>query len=67
MKKGKEGQVETRGSNYLHKCLCGAHRCIQRDVGLGKREVVMGNYLTAGLLTFDPLAMTVCLRLEPPT
>lgn len=66
MKKGKEGQVETRGSNYLHKCLCLAHRCIQLKAGHGKREVVKGNYLTAGWLTFDPLAMTICLTLEPP-
>lgn len=34
--------------------------------GHGKREVVKGNYLKAGLLAFDPLTMTIWLSLENP-
>lgn len=60
MKKGKERQVETRGSNYLRKCLC-AQRCIQGNAGHGNREVVKGNYLNTGSPAFDPGAMTTSI------
>lgn len=32
-RKGKRRQVETRGSNYLHKCLCCAQPCVRSHAG----------------------------------